>query len=706
MPGVWTITYLGTEKTAAAWGLNAQPRIRTRDRSETVISFRMANTAPESAIPIPFQGKVIIKQYSGWTGLPGGVFSGLMWSKICFQTTQRGRVDGHGQGVMLDFADTIWLLKNTIFQQLWATNVSPTAGGFQTGTTYKITFVGTTNFVAIGASANTVGVTFVATGPGTGNGIAQALQSRSRVILFMDISSYLTFPWSIQSVQWEINEIIAFAATCGISIAAGTIDYSGWFLNYIHLKAVSCWDALLKCLEPIPDAKVWFDDTSGTPTLNVRTRANIAAMTAPTTTAAGPITLVYKGTDAGGRRHESTELTPRYDLIPPVVCIEYQSNSTINGQSAPTWTTDIYPTGVSTIQPFALVAPVDLTGYSESVIDGTLDCEALACVGGTQASKRAWWTSKRGGAQDKFADLRVRFQDTTGAAVTISDATVVDDSGAAISLSSFPNRIVDGTYHSWMKNGTAQVNAIRAHISAKVQFVEYDIVGTGETDITTGNAIRKTTSHEIHCHVTLTNSLPGLITYTAFSFSSGSEIAAAGLAQNIYTARQTLDYDGTHEIVDPGINSGTPVPPLAQIIGHWNVLNLSGGATAWATANMTIAGTEIDLMTNHQRIDIGPNKHLSPQDYNTLLQFFRSRIVYIFAGQRALGYSGTNATVDMARNTPDENSVPGLAVDPAQTNITYATEGVPASGATAIISNDSKVAATTLAARPLTPIEP
>ena len=43
---VWTITYAGTEQSAAAWGLNAQPRIRTRDRSPTEISFRMAGADP------------------------------------------------------------------------------------------------------------------------------------------------------------------------------------------------------------------------------------------------------------------------------------------------------------------------------------------------------------------------------------------------------------------------------------------------------------------------------------------------------------------------------------------------------------------------------------------------------------------------------------------------------------------------------------
>ena len=49
-----------------------------------------------------------------------------------------------------------------------------TAGSFVSGQTYTILSVGTTNFVAIGASSNTVGVEFIATGAGSGTGTALA----------------------------------------------------------------------------------------------------------------------------------------------------------------------------------------------------------------------------------------------------------------------------------------------------------------------------------------------------------------------------------------------------------------------------------------------------------------------------------------------------------------------------------------------------
>ena len=53
------------------------------------------------------------------------------------------------------------------------------AGSFVIGTQYEIVSVGTTNFTLIGASSNTVGVTFVATAAGSGTGTAASLLSNS-----------------------------------------------------------------------------------------------------------------------------------------------------------------------------------------------------------------------------------------------------------------------------------------------------------------------------------------------------------------------------------------------------------------------------------------------------------------------------------------------------------------------------------------------
>lgn len=52
-----------------------------------------------------------------------------------------------------------------------------TAGAFTVGSTYQIASVGSTNFVSIGATSNTIGTLFIATGPGAGTGTAYYIRT-------------------------------------------------------------------------------------------------------------------------------------------------------------------------------------------------------------------------------------------------------------------------------------------------------------------------------------------------------------------------------------------------------------------------------------------------------------------------------------------------------------------------------------------------
>lgn len=63
------------------------------------------------------------------------------------------------------------------------TTVNVTAGSFVATRTYTIVSVGTTDFTAIGASANQVGVTFVAYGVGTGTGVASTGLKNGQTLL-------------------------------------------------------------------------------------------------------------------------------------------------------------------------------------------------------------------------------------------------------------------------------------------------------------------------------------------------------------------------------------------------------------------------------------------------------------------------------------------------------------------------------------------
>lgn len=77
------------------------------------------------------------------------------------------------------FAVDDWVLLHSEDKDVLSGDLE-TAGDFEIGKTYVIYTVGTTDFTLIGASSNTVGVSFVATGVGTGTGKAHYLTYRYR----------------------------------------------------------------------------------------------------------------------------------------------------------------------------------------------------------------------------------------------------------------------------------------------------------------------------------------------------------------------------------------------------------------------------------------------------------------------------------------------------------------------------------------------
>jgi len=105
----------------------------------------------------------------------------------------------------------------------WDSNGSVNAGSFVIGTEYEITTVGTTNWVAIGASSNNVGIVFVATGAGSGTGVALA------VGLFQENYNYLTLS-SGTTASLQVNNSLVFSNGIG-GIVAGVTYYVTQIIN-------------------------------------------------------------------------------------------------------------------------------------------------------------------------------------------------------------------------------------------------------------------------------------------------------------------------------------------------------------------------------------------------------------------------------------------------------------------------------------------
>jgi hypothetical protein len=101
------------------------------------------------------------------------------------------------------------------------------AGTFKVGVTYTIQSVSNTDFTLIGASANTVGVSFIATGVGSGSGTASAKE----YILYATLDQIVST--SLLTGNYKVNIGSSFGRGAPITKTANfTVgDTENWLIN-------------------------------------------------------------------------------------------------------------------------------------------------------------------------------------------------------------------------------------------------------------------------------------------------------------------------------------------------------------------------------------------------------------------------------------------------------------------------------------------
>jgi hypothetical protein len=143
------------------------------------------------------------------------------------------KMDGGATGYILEtdgVGNVAWTSKGTLRTVI--NNLTPTivigsiststvtAGSFVVGRAYTISTVGTTNFTLIGASANTIGITFIATGVGTGDGDA----TLTTLTVTGVTSGALTLGMSISGTGVSANTYIA-------ALGSGTGGNGTYYVN-------------------------------------------------------------------------------------------------------------------------------------------------------------------------------------------------------------------------------------------------------------------------------------------------------------------------------------------------------------------------------------------------------------------------------------------------------------------------------------------
>mgnify|MGYP003113231142 FL=1 len=109
-----------------------------------------------------------------------------------------------------------------------------TAGNFIIGHLYRIVSIGGTNFTTIGASANTVGLDFTATGTGANNGNGVASESPSQLNIWNGIGD-LAFGGNTYTGTGDLLSISAITETSDVQATGIDVNLTGIKTSFIAI---------------------------------------------------------------------------------------------------------------------------------------------------------------------------------------------------------------------------------------------------------------------------------------------------------------------------------------------------------------------------------------------------------------------------------------------------------------------------------------
>jgi hypothetical protein len=714
-----TLEYNGIERSFANWGFaRAGAECARHNMREDVFRATIAGANISDDPIFPFEALVIIRTGRASTSGVDNSFSGGVTKFTGKRVGMDAAATGHAQGVTYEFLGPWYDLANTHYLQTFkGAAVLPYAPG---------------EIVLNTSTANNlVSLSFIS--------IGDQIQAILQWLLDQYAAQGMAAPF--RYVGRDLNSGAIDLSTTGTAAIGANTDKAGnsydfhvndaptidaalfaQFLPSYIAKPMMCAQALQKMLELSPRTNICFDYSTTPPTLFARSVDNFSSVSL----------ALFNGVD-----HKSLNIKRRDDLVARAAVITYRITNTVNGRQVIDYAIDKWGAhgANSASDPSAglrvLSETIDLQGYNITTTTAQMDCEPLACNGGNNATKRAWWASRRGGEQAKFVDSRVRFQDNAFAETTIPDATITyattagSDSlgnprvaGATLSaadLALFTNRIVRGTHHSWMTIGGNPVRSIKVRVSVRTEHALYDVVATGDVInqlpvnesasniATNGGRQGKVNTEETHCEIELTNASNALdgspFTATTIASSTAGEVyilGAGGIAQYLFNALLAFQYDGDYAKVETD---------FANNVGLTNAINFTGGRAEWATMNAQPQSIIEDYGTRETFVQIGVANHLSAGQLSSLLNMWAFRRPWYNPAVRADNSAANGGEVAMPQTAGGANATGGLTNHNEFVTTDYATANDPGSDVNAQIKLSAQQVTAVLAATTPTPVD-
>jgi hypothetical protein len=427
---------------------------------------------------------------------------------------------------------------------------------------------------------------------------------------------------------------------------------------------ITCAEAMrlmLKWIGAVGSPVVWFNYNTSPPTLNVATRDVLPAVSLP-----------FVGQSA------ASKIKRRDDLIPGAVALKYRITSTNNGQQIIQVVNDIATTvsgtpiegiGVTGLLqlPADFVAAdgthiasgtqttMQANGRGFAAVTATIDMEGSQTLSATIAAVPAYTgdptgETSGGNEYDFWTTLFPELADVTGLAfydATNKPATVTDQNGDAVDLTTYNYRLTQGQIAPWMNATSGPGLGVKCTVKAYFKYTQQTAVSS--------NSVQNAMSawHEKTATITLTNLQGGTYSTTAVG-----EVIPYGLAGYIYAIESIPQYEGTFTIQEIEITDQCPLG---------NNLNLNGSLAEWTTMNACVQSISYDILKGTTMLNFGPAGHLGVRDFVERLRVNRGPRWYYSIGGNIVNTAGGNSA--LGSYTPDQgpshnNPVPSLNILP------------------------------------------
>lgn len=400
---------------------------------------------------------------------------------------------------------------------------------------------------------------------------------------------------SRQTMGEVITHVVNFCRASGWPIATGTISLPGFF-PVEEINGLKCSEVIRSVLRWAPDAVGWwtFGETSR---LHIRRRKDLARKTL--TVGQAPLYAV--------------DISPREDMMPGAVVIQYERGNTIDGNEVFQTSADAAPPGADGTEKGAVHLTIPLGGATATYIKqrvtvATIERETSGAANGA----RRYWGRILGlvgkvkaveGASpetpeiffqklasgeyferslvnvhgaDANGDFELRFPNLDANDPKNEKTYLLDD---------LPRELVGGTVFEWMTG-----------VRAQDQFIRFKISYTGKDG-------KFVPSHEQTVRMVATDATNR--EYSQIESLTAGEEPTNGLAAQMLEALTTPHFEGRVQLV---------AEECPETPGLGNRLRIFGGAVGWETMDAVIQTVTENIDSGERTLTIGPPEHLGAQD--------------------------------------------------------------------------------------------